>query len=374
MLATNKVSTRTAASITNQSATAGGALAVTASDAATIASNVKVVSNSVTTTDSGLHFLGKFVNGSVPATYTTASGSQTVAFGNTVRVVHGYATPRFTTDDPATVALKTGDRIRVRDGYAGGGDPGVYRYLGPDASLNPSAQDYSDAALWVLVAGADDVVYRYMGGTPVTLDLGATDYTDLRFWKPEQATQIVPINVNFDTSDSRAIAGAIVLNDVNGGATARIDGVTVSAGSVAVARHRGRDDRRERRRQRQLGRRQHAHRPGRVAGGGRRARGQPRPRRRDRRDRRRQRHDDGRRPDRRRRADRVGRGEQRQRDDLRRPVGRPDPGLQHDRLEARQGVLEPGGRRDPRRPGRGEPRLQRRAGRRWRAPRSPARR
>ena len=174
VLATNKVSTRTAASITNQSATAGGALAVTASDAATIASNVKVVSNSVTTTDSGLHFLGKFVDGSVPATYTTASGSRTVAFGTTVRVLHGYATPRFTTDDPTTVALKTGDRIRVRDGYAGGGDPGVYRYLGPDASLKPSTQDYSDAATWVLVAGADDVVYRYMGGTPVTLDLGAT--------------------------------------------------------------------------------------------------------------------------------------------------------------------------------------------------------
>ena len=234
MLATNKVSTRTAASITNQSATAGGALAVTASDAATIASNVKVVSNSITTTDSGLHFLGKLVDGSVPATYTTASGSRTVGFGTTVRVVHGYATPRFTTDDPTTVALKTGDRIRVRDGYAGGGDPGVYKYLGPDVSLKPSTQDYSNAAAWVLVAGADDVVYRYMGGTPVTLDLGATDYTDLRFWKPEQATQIVPINVNFDTSDSRAIAGAIILNDVSGGATARIDGATVSAGSVAV--------------------------------------------------------------------------------------------------------------------------------------------
>ncbi len=138
------------------------------------------------------------------------------------------------------MALKTGDRIRVRDGYAGGGDPGVYRYLGPDASLNPSAQDYSDAAAWVLVAGADDVVYRYMGGTPVTL-------------RPERRGLHRPAlleaacrrrscrRVNIVTSDSRAIGAAVVLNDVNSRAPRRAStGFTVTAGSVPSRRPRRR--------------------------------------------------------------------------------------------------------------------------------------
>ena len=237
VLATNKVSTSTTASVVGGDLTVVGNLSVVAIDAAGVFSNVKIVSMSLTTTDSGVHFLGKYVNGDVPADYDTAvAGMTALEFGDTVRVLHNYAKEQWTTANTLPVTINPGDKVKVRPGYLNGGAEGaVYKYVGPlPTLLSPSTQDYSSAE-WVLVAGDDDVVYQYMGAGPDLFDLGQTDYTDLRFWKPLAETRIVPQNINFDTSDSRSIAGAIVLNDVRSAVEASITGALVSAAAVTVS-------------------------------------------------------------------------------------------------------------------------------------------
>ena len=116
-------------------------------------------------------------------------------------MLHNYAKEQWTTANTLAVTINPGDKVKVRPGYLNGGDGGrglqVRRSVG---GPSPSLQDYS-LADWVLVAGADDVVYQYMGAGPDLFDLGHTDYTDLRFWKPLAETRIVPQNINFDTSD-----------------------------------------------------------------------------------------------------------------------------------------------------------------------------
>ena len=237
VLASNKVSSRVEAFVEDGDATATGSLAVTATDAAGVHSNVKIVSDSITTTDSGLHFLGKYLDSQVLADFDTEDGVQSVEFGTRVRVLHDYAKEQWTTgehDRGAVHAFVT--KVFVRSGYVGGGDvETVYLFIGATPQLlSPAAQDYSTAD-WVKVAGADDVTYLYMGEGPDSIDLGQTDYTDLRFWKPDADTQYVPQNINFDTSDSRSISGAIVLNDVRGYADASIAAADVAAADVTVA-------------------------------------------------------------------------------------------------------------------------------------------
>ena len=86
VLATNKVSSDNDCVGRRRRRQVDGSLAVVANDAAGVYSNVKIVSTSLTTTDSGVHFLGKFVNGEVPADYDTAiAGITALVFGDTVR-------------------------------------------------------------------------------------------------------------------------------------------------------------------------------------------------------------------------------------------------------------------------------------------------
>src|SRR4029079_2425438 len=195
--ATNKVSKDTAATVGSGNVTADGVVTVNSNDSAGIYSNVKVVSMSVTTTDSGVHFYGKIVDSNVPATFDTHAGVQDVVFGDTVRVLHDYAKEGRTPADAVAVPFVSGvTKVKVLAGYANGGDEGVYLYIGPGTSGAPSGQDYSVDTQWVLVAGTDDVVYQYMGPatslSPDTIDLSRTDYTDRRFWKPLAETQHIP--------------------------------------------------------------------------------------------------------------------------------------------------------------------------------------
>jgi hypothetical protein len=177
VVAMNKVNATTSAATTGGAVGAAGAVQIAATDTATIASNVKVVSNSVTTTDSGLHFAGKFVNKLLDANHTTAATS-------------------------APVQVDFGTRVRVLTGHTAGGTAGV--------------------------------VYQYMGAAPVALNLSTTDFTNLALWKPLAETQIVPQGINFDTSDSRALAATIVVNDVQGGATASSTGTALTGASVRI--------------------------------------------------------------------------------------------------------------------------------------------
>src|SRR5207244_9992018 len=101
------------------------------------------------------------------------------------------------------VALQPGDLVSVPSGYAGGGYAGVYRYLGPPATLNFGTQNYSSATRWSPVAvgdlhrGADGTVAlapgdlvsdstglcRYVG-TPGSVVLGVQNYTATGSWTP----------------------------------------------------------------------------------------------------------------------------------------------------------------------------------------------
>ena len=55
--------------------------------------------------------------------------------------------------------------------------------------------------------------------TGATLDLNASqDYTDLAFWKPVPATELIPQGLNVDSSDATAVGGIVVLNDARGSA------------------------------------------------------------------------------------------------------------------------------------------------------------
>ncbi len=103
VLATNKVSTTATALVADGSVLADGELSVSADDAAGIYSNVKIVSTAVTTTDSGVHFLGKYLNGDVPSDFDTGDGVQDIAFGDTVRILHNYAKEQYTTDNTIAV-------------------------------------------------------------------------------------------------------------------------------------------------------------------------------------------------------------------------------------------------------------------------------
>ncbi|HEY3484643.1 MAG TPA: hypothetical protein VGK49_04625, partial [Ilumatobacteraceae bacterium] len=178
LLASNKVSTSSDAAIVNSSVTAGGAVTVTATDAAGIFSNIKVVSSSITTNDGGTRVLQDEVNNFLRADYlSTETASTGLAFGDRVRIAADQATDE------------------VRRGT-------VYQWMGDD------------------VAG------------PV--DLTTQVYTDLRFWKPLSETTLVPQGVNFTNSDSVGIGAAIVLNDVNSSVSASIVGSDVSGASVSV--------------------------------------------------------------------------------------------------------------------------------------------
>ncbi|MGC9328427.1 MAG: hypothetical protein ACP5I1_12400, partial [Candidatus Hinthialibacter sp.] len=167
------------------SVTAGGALRVKADDAAQLFSNVKLVSSSITTNDGGAAILGETVNDFVPADYSTAESRDEL----------GKVVLR---------DLKFGDRVRLTDDYAGGGDPGgVYEYMGTDADGEG-------------------------------MDLGSQDYSDLGWWKKVPETELIPQGNNLTASDSNSLGGVVVLNHLKSEAEAFIEDVTATGASVTV--------------------------------------------------------------------------------------------------------------------------------------------
>ena len=60
-------------------------------------------------------------------------------------------------------------------------------------------------------------------------------YADLALWKPVLGATLIPQGQNVTTSDSMAIGGLVVFNDLRSAVEAKLAGSTVSAGSVAVS-------------------------------------------------------------------------------------------------------------------------------------------
>ncbi|MGB7962693.1 MAG: hypothetical protein WCF12_07000, partial [Propionicimonas sp.] len=297
ILASNKVASRAQALVQNDTIRAGGAMAVRASDEAGIYANVKIVGSSVTTNSGAIDVIAGAISSSVDADFASSEVAGTLVFGDRVRIDAGFGDPDFTTSgeglQPVTLTptnhvvalhptygvsrlttasgirlLRLGDLVTVDQGYLSGGAWGAtYRYVGSNARRDLGAQDFLNAGLWRRVGGNGGSVYSYRGTTALTLDINSTDfsdparwqelsgapgtvyeylgttrgnvqlasenYADLGWWRPVPQTQIFP-TFNITNSNSSAMGGAIVLNDVRSTVQASVDGSTVTAGSLEV--------------------------------------------------------------------------------------------------------------------------------------------
>ncbi|MDP3513146.1 MAG: DUF4347 domain-containing protein, partial [Sulfuritalea sp.] len=192
VLASNMVSSTAQAWIDTSltgSITVGGALSLTADDKAGIDASAKLVANSSAQSDGGVSIVNNILNQLLDEyQYTSQSGTQNVKFG---------------------------DRVRVDDAYAGGGEAGkVYQYMGTSTS-----------------------------GTG--LDLGTQDYSVYGFWKELSASNLIPEGIADALLDSSAMAigGLVVRNDVRSDVAAYLTNVTVrgsatdltvGAGSISI--------------------------------------------------------------------------------------------------------------------------------------------
>ncbi|MDZ4253775.1 MAG: DUF4347 domain-containing protein, partial [Sulfuritalea sp.] len=272
ILASNMVSSNAQAYIEDvagtrtRSVVATGAILVSAEDHAGIYANSKVVSSSITSSD-GSALIQGITNFILPSDFDSDDGSQTISFGEKVRLANDYIVDDFTTSqgggtsnvatnnvvrlaadygvedfttDSGKRLLQAGDNVLISDCYDAllGEIGGVYQYLGARGRLelgvqdytdatkwqritgeagsayryigagtlsnaNLDAQDYGDTSLWTKLAGTPGAVYEYMGTTQA-LNLGTQDYGDLGRWKPVLGTQLVPQGNNI--SDSNAMA------------------------------------------------------------------------------------------------------------------------------------------------------------------------
>ena len=193
----------------------GGDLVVSATSAAGIFANVKVVSSSVTTSDGGSHLvIGQSQYASLAANHTTADAApgttKAVRFRDRVRIADGfgdadhlagvtganvkaltsgdvvaldsgYATGRLTSAGGIRL-LRLGDVVTVADGHAKPGVVGAtYRYVGSSGRVDLGSQNFTDASRWALVGGTPGGVYRYSGAA-ASLDLNSTDYGNTALW------------------------------------------------------------------------------------------------------------------------------------------------------------------------------------------------
>ncbi|MBC8508638.1 MAG: hypothetical protein H8D34_27585, partial [Chloroflexi bacterium] len=182
IIASNMVSSTTKAFVKDSnpadgvatSLNVGGDVRVSAQDDSGIHSNVKIVSSAVTTNDGGTAVLDAAIGNLMPADFTTGDGTQEIDFG---------------------------EKVRLSDDYAGGGDPnGIYTYM----------------------------------GTTTTLDLGSVNYANLDYWKEAVDTQLIPEGVNFSESDSIAVGGLVSRNDVRSQVESAVIDSTVVAASLGV--------------------------------------------------------------------------------------------------------------------------------------------
>jgi hypothetical protein len=292
VVASNKVNSVTKAYASNGTYDAGtGAMTVEADNAAGVFTNDKLVSSSITTNDGGASVIQSEIDNFVPADYATDSGTQTISFGQTVRIADGFVNPTYTSDeiastlnpgDEVTLAddfgssrltsssgrrlVMTGDNVAVDDGYTKGGTPGLtYQWTGTSGLLDLGAQNYA-AGDWLLIGGTPGTVYQYTGaaatnvdlnaqdytssdwvalggtvgsvyeymGTTQSRDLAQQDYTDLNLWKPASGTNLIPQGLNVTNSDATGVGALIAFNDVRSDTEAYVLTAVVKAGSLSV--------------------------------------------------------------------------------------------------------------------------------------------
>src|SRR5262249_5547184 len=159
-------------------------------------------------------------------------------FGDQIKLEAKYNTTPdlFNASINKFVNIQTGDIVQVVSGSPAddGLDVGLWRYTGttPSNPIDLLAQHYDTAGNWTQVKGTPDVIYQFMGASNGGKTLGEfNDYTDLNYWKEDAAFQLTPNSLNLKPGQSFAIGGAVVFNDVHGGANATITSATVTAQS-----------------------------------------------------------------------------------------------------------------------------------------------
>ena len=133
-----------------------------------------------------------------------------------------------------------GDIVEMAKGFATGDLGSLYRYKGPvggggTANIDLDHVNFNDGN-WVKVSGKPGSIYEYMGGTAETGPLSQQDFTDLSLWKEVPATALQPVDFNIKPTGAIAATAMFVVNDVVGGASATINGTTVTASAGRISR------------------------------------------------------------------------------------------------------------------------------------------
>ena len=196
--------------------TDGADVALTATDVSTITATIVAVSASVAIGGVGVAIsVGAAVARNLVGwdyVHTSASGSQAIAYG---------------------------DKVRVADGYAGGGTPGaVYRYLGAAGTLDLGTQNYANTTLWE--EDGPNQVKAYLDDTSVDaggdLELSATATQVIR--AVVAAGSVAVSAGGFGASGSGA--GAQTINRIATLVQAYVDGDgadDITAASVSIKAH-----------------------------------------------------------------------------------------------------------------------------------------
>ncbi|MBF0461945.1 MAG: hypothetical protein HQL87_11155, partial [Magnetococcales bacterium] len=241
VLATNMVNSSATAYITTSTGVvppgtvnAGGGVTIHSVDSANIVANTKLEVTAAATSDGGVSLAQDAVATAEGIDYSDRSGTQTVKFGDLVILDDA---DYVTSDEPDTV--ENGQRVTLDFDMGGGSEGDTYEYVGKDPLDKPSLdeQDFTDTSLWSLVTGTAGSIYRYIGTTPQTVDLGATDYSDKTKWRglddedflsmlrDQALAQIPPLG----DVGSKAGGGLAVRNDVRSDVRSFINNQTVTA-------------------------------------------------------------------------------------------------------------------------------------------------
>ncbi|MEJ8562147.1 LEPR-XLL domain-containing protein [Yoonia sp. GPGPB17] len=192
-LATNKIATRARVDISGATGDISASkLDVLATDKAEIFAETLIVSSSTTSSNFGVSLTDTLIANFANADYRT-DGTTVYTDG-----IQGLTL----VEQTGTVDLTFGDRVMALPDFTEDGDS----------------------------KGAANTTYKFMGDSATGVDLAATDFTDKSLWQATPETDIAPTGLNFSKSDSMAFGGMLVRNEVTTEAAAVVADLTMDIG------------------------------------------------------------------------------------------------------------------------------------------------
>ena len=175
---------------------AGRDVSVSAVDVSAILSEVTLVASSATSSDGGLTQINETLGLFLDSDFVVSGAGDPDTFGT-----GGTA-------DVTSVDLGFGDRVRLTRGYEAAGDG----------------------------AGAQGLIYRFMGDAASGVNLDETDFTNLDLWQEVPETSTIPTGYNLTSSDSMALGATLSRNQIDVETEARIlRGDVVAERDVSVS-------------------------------------------------------------------------------------------------------------------------------------------